>query len=131
MRKFWPVLPTLLFGLIFIYVLFQIQPPLSLTTASFSHVAFFFIPLFFLITFILNILFQFLIRSLVLSFGLILILVFQSLGALNILSLTLVILATILIAKSFKKPQKGYQTKIPKVSKLAKQKSFDIRRLKR
>lgn len=114
------ILPIIIFGGLLGLVVWQIQPPASLTEASFFQFLLFFIPLFLLLIFIFNLLFNFFIRSLILSLGIILLLIFKSLDLLNFVSSFLTILATILLIISFKKPKMFQQQKIQSL-KLRKQ----------
>ena len=98
------ILPIVIFGACFLVVILYLQPPQSLTGAKLSQVALFFTPLLLLLVALTNLYFKFLPKSLVVSFGLILLLVLKSLDALNLVSVAITVMATILIAKSLKKP---------------------------
>lgn len=120
MSKYLKKLPIIFFGCLLGLVVWQIQPPASLTEASFFQIFLFFIPLFLLLTFIFNFYFCFLIRSLIISLGIILLLIFKSLDLLNFISSLFTISATILLVISFKKPKAFQQSKIQSL-KLKKQ----------
>lgn len=118
--------PVVAFGLIFGVVVWQIEPPGSFINISIPQAGLFFIPLFLLFASIINLYFQFWPRSLIVSLGFILLLTLKALGTLNLISLGFTITATILIAKSFKKPAANlkkftYNPKVPKLSKLHQQ----------
>lgn len=119
LKKFVPVT---LFAVILSWVIWQVEPPKSLTNATITHIIIFFLPLFFLLIFLTNLILRFYLKSLVLSFGIVLIFILQALAALNPVSFFLVSLAVILLIKSFKKPaSKNYQAKIPQLARLKKQ----------
>ncbi len=108
-------LPPLFFGGVFIVVVLNVSPPSSLTTASISQLLLFFIPLFFLLTFTINIYFSFFIRSIIISLGITLLLIFKSLAILNLVSTVLTISAVIFLVISFKKPAKTPPSKIERL----------------
>lgn len=97
------ILPIFGCGIIFGLVMWNLEPPKSLTQATFWQIVLFFIPLFLLLTFLVNIFLGQLIKSLIISFGVILLLILKSLDMLNFISLLSTLLATFLIALSFKK----------------------------
>jgi len=123
MPYFKKFLPVLIFGGIFAWVIFQVEPPKPVAEGNILSPILFFLSLFFFLTFFLNLFFQLFLRSLILSSGIIILLILQALNFLNPGSFILVVILTIVILKSFSK-RKGffYQTRIPKLSKLAKQK---------
>lgn len=122
MTLFKQIVPVLILGGILGLVIWQVQPPRSLATASIFQLLVFFLPFFLFLAFLINLYFQFILRSLLISLGITLLLILKSLNSLNIITVIIIVLAIILIFKSFKKPQKGfYQTKIPKLSRLQKQ----------
>ncbi len=116
------ILLIFFFGGIFGLIVYQTEPPKSFETASYFQIIAFFLPLFLFLFFLLNLFIQFIIRSFIISLGIILLLIIKTLDIFNPAVIILIILSVILLAKTFKKPQrKFYQTKIPKISKLAKQ----------
>lgn len=129
-KKFLPIL--VLIGVISV-VIWQVEPPKSLSQASFWQIGLFFVPLFLLFTLTINFLFHFYLKSVTISLGLTILLVLKSLDIFNIVTIILTILAIILITRSLKKPvsKKGsasagelknlYSNKKPKFSKLQKQ----------
>lgn len=114
------ILPIIFFGCLLGLVVWFTKPPASLTEASFLQAFLFFIPLFLLLTSIFNLFFNFFFRSLILSLGVILLLIFKSLDLLNFVSSLLTISAVILLIISFKKPKILKQAKIQSL-KLKKQ----------
>lgn len=116
------LLPIFLFGAILALVIWQVEPPSSLTKASIIQLILFFVPLLLFLVSAWNLLCQFYLRSFILSLGTMLLITLKALDALTIISFFLTILATILIASSLKKPKNYYQPKIPKLSPLKKQK---------
>lgn len=106
------LIPIFFFAGIFIWVFLQTEPPKSLTSASVLQILLFFIPLFLLLTFIINIYFNFFIRSIFVSLGITLLLIFKSLEMLNFVSVVLTSAGVILLVVSFKKPGKSQQSKI-------------------
>ncbi|MDD2822637.1 MAG: hypothetical protein PHQ59_01015 [Candidatus Daviesbacteria bacterium] len=114
------ILPILIFGGVFVIIVYFTKPPQSLTSANFIQLLLFFIPLFLFLIFLLNIFFKFYIRSFILSLGIILMIIFKSLGMLNFLSGALIIVATTFSAISFKKTRSLQQSKIQSL-KLKKQ----------
>lgn len=120
MPIFKKLIPIIFFAGVFALVLWQTQPPKSLTSATISQILLFFISLFLFLIFLLNIYFQFLIRSFVISLGVVLLLIFKSLDMLNFVSVILIIAATAFLVVSFKKPKQFQQAKIQSL-KLRKQ----------
>ncbi|HBR20185.1 hypothetical protein A2617_01515 [Candidatus Daviesbacteria bacterium RIFOXYD1_FULL_41_10] len=116
------VFPVLFFGGILGLVIWQIVPPKSFDIASYFQIIVFWVPLFLLLFFILNLFIRFFLRSFIITLGIILLLVIKTLDIFNILTVILTILSIIFLVKTFKKPRrKFYRGKIPKISKLAKQ----------
>lgn len=113
-------LPVFISGIIFGVIVYFTTPPQTLTSATFMQLLLFFIPLFLFLMFLLNIIFQFFIRSFIISLGIILLLIFQSLGMLNILTGLLIMIASLFITISFKKSSNTQQSKIQSL-KLKKQ----------
>lgn len=119
------LIPLFFFGAIFGFVVWQIKPPQSLPSISLTQLILFFIPLLLFLTFCLNLFFKFLLRSFAVALGLILFLVLKSLNILNLATVSVIFLVIVILVRIFKKPGKTfYQVKIPKLSKLSKQRSF-------
>lgn len=112
----------LIFGIIFAWIIFQIEPPQSLTTASTIQLVLFFLPLLLFLTFLINLFFQFWVRSLIIGLGITVMIALKGLDSLNLISLLLIFLAVFFLSRAFKKNnKKAYQAKILKISKLEKQ----------
>ncbi len=92
---------------VFIMAVFQIPYPDSLAQANYFQVIGFFIPLLLALTFSLNIFLQFLIRSILISFTLIVLLILQALQSLNIITFALTAVAFGLLVSYFKKQKNG------------------------
>lgn len=123
MPYFKKLLPVLISAAIFSLVIWQVQPPKTFTTVTSAQIALFFLPLFLFLLTIFNLIFNFYLRSFVITLGVVLLFILKALDILNIITAGVLILAIILIVKSLKRPQKTfYQSKIPKLLKLSKQK---------
>ncbi len=120
MLIFKKLVPVIFWAVFFSFVLWQIQPPKSLTSATIIQLLLFFIPLFLLLVCIINIFVNFFIRSLIIGLGITLLLIFKSLEMLNIISAVLTISGVIFLVTSFKKPKQLQQSKIQSL-KLRKQ----------
>ena len=110
-------LPLVFLGIILILVVWQVEPPKSLTSASLIQIIVFFLPFWLFLTFLINLFLKFLLRSLIISLGLTILL---SLEALNFITIPIVILATVLTTLAFKKPKNLKSVNIPSL-KLRKQ----------
>lgn len=123
MSWFKKILPVIFFGTIVVLVAWLTPPPKSFTQASLFQLVEFFLPLLLFLTFLLNLYFKFFLKSLIFSVGSVILLILQGLAALNIISALLTTIAIFLITKSLKKPvSSSYQSKIPKLSRLSRQK---------
>lgn len=121
------ILPAVLSWAVFVYVIFTVTYPDSLSQASPYQLGAFFIPLFFAVALTLNIYFKYIILSLVISFGLIIALILKALGAFNIVTVGVDIIAVGLLLSYFKKGQKKfsgfksgltYKANIPKLTRM-------------
>lgn len=112
--------PVLLLAAILGLVIYFVEPPKSLTNQP-TKIISFLILLGLFLTSLFNLIFRFILRSLVLSLGVISFLILKLTGNFNLLSGLVLIVATFILAKLLKKPKPTYQTKIPKLSKLQKQ----------
>lgn len=117
------ILLALIFWGVFIFVIFFIDYPKSLTQASLFQVFPFFISLFLALTFTINIFLKFAVRSALISATIIIFLILQALQTLNLLTFLLTILAFGLLLSYFKK-KKGLTStsKIPKLTSLQRRK---------
>lgn len=82
-KLLFKVFPVLIFGAIFAYALFNVEYPESFATATIFQLAFFLIPLYLLLTFTLNIFFNFLPLAGILSLSLTTFLILKALDSLN------------------------------------------------
>lgn len=100
------ILVCLIFWGIFGFVIFAGVPyPNTLTSASFTQLLFFLIPLFFALTFTINITARLLIISIIISLGIILILILKALDILNFVSAGITILAVYLFYSYFQRKE--------------------------
>lgn len=118
MFKFLPkiILPLIFWG-IFIYIIFNISYPNSLTEATFFQLLSFFLSLFLAIISTINI-FLTLIISTIISLGLILLLILKGFGLLNIVTAILTLVAVGLLLSYFRNiNSKGisFKSQIPKL----------------
>lgn len=114
-------IPALIFWGVFIFVIFQVPYPKSLTQASLFQTLSFFIPLFLVLTFTINIFFKIFLSSATISLGLILLLILKAVDALNFVTAGLTLFAIYLFLSYFQKSRKKRLTssfKIPKLSSL-------------
>lgn len=118
------VLPALVSWVILISIVFQLDYPPSLTQATPLQLLGFFIPLFFAISFTLNLAFKNIIISTIITTGAIFLLILKALGALNIVTGAITAIAVFLIAGSIRKKKTSltYKTKIPKLKNLRRKK---------
>lgn len=114
--------PIILSVSLFALAVWEITPPEDLSQATPLQLAAFFIPLLCFLTFLFNLYFKFLAKSLAVSLVLTLLLVFKSLDLFNFISLAGAGIALYLVIKYIKTPSKSpMQSKIPKLSQLKKQ----------
>lgn len=119
------VFPIFIFGGIFVYVLFNIPYPESITQATLFQLIIFFIPLFLAIMFTLNIFFRNILISGSASLGIILLLILKALDSLNLITGVLVIISIGLLISYFRKLKRKNLTnwrKIPKLTNLRRKK---------
>lgn len=104
------------------FVLINVAPPASFTSATTTQLAYFFLPVLITTTSLFNFYFNFWPKSFVLGIGVLLLLTFKALEMLNVVSLVLTVAATFLIAKSLRKPKNmaQKQVQIPKLTRLMK-----------
>ena len=100
-QVFLKILLALIFWGIFSYVIIYVNYPESLTQASTGQLLYFFIPLFLAIIFTVNILLRSIIRSILIAFGVIILLVLKALDSLNLVSAGLTIIAIGLLFSYF------------------------------
>ena len=112
------IIPTILFWGGFIYVLFMIPYPQSLTEANILQITLFFISLFLTLIFTSNIYLKSFFNSSSISLGLIFLLILKALDSLNIVTGLLIIISVGLLISYFRKIKKHNLTKLPKIPKL-------------
>lgn len=116
------IAPLIIFCTAFALVIYLVEPPKSITEAEVLQLILFFIPLFLLTSFALNLLLKFLLRSFIVGLGFMILLILKALDSLNLVTFSLTVLATILLASAFKKKNSYiYQGKFLKAAKLQKQ----------
>lgn len=89
------------------FVIWNIEPPISFTSATPLQLIYFFLPAFLFLTAAANIVFDFWLKSIIFGLGITILLIFKALGVFNIASVILTIIATVLIIYSLKKPKKN------------------------
>lgn len=109
--------PALIFWGIFIFVIFQVPYPESLTQASLFQILAFFISFFLALVITLNLFLKFIPSSVFISLGIISLLLLKALDALNFVSAALIFITVGLLLSYFKKT-KGHLTYVSKISKL-------------
>ncbi|MBI2018280.1 hypothetical protein HYS96_01100 [Candidatus Daviesbacteria bacterium] len=121
------ILPALFFGGVFLLAVFQIPYPETLTQANVLQILGFFIPLFLLISFVINIFIKNLFLSISISLGIIFLLLLKALDSLNLVTGGIAAVMIILSISYFRKMKKrspsinsGFKnlTKLPKIPKL-------------
>lgn len=118
------IILALIFWGIFVYIIFFVDYPKSLTQASPLQLLLFFIPLYFAITFTLNLVIKNLILCLVISLGISLLLILKALDSLNFVSGGLAIISIVLLVSYFKKGSRNLTsyTSVPKLDHLQRRK---------
>lgn len=96
------IIPALILWGSWIYVIISVPYPESLTKASSYQLLSFFVPLFLALIFTINLFIKNILRSIFISFGIIILLILKALDSLNIVSAGLTILAVLLILSYFK-----------------------------
>src|SRR3989344_2108184 len=109
---------------IFIYVVLKIPYPETLTSANIFQVFSFFTSLFLSLSFTINLLLHFMLKSIVISFGIILIIVLKALNSLNIVSFGLTVIAFGLLLSYLKKQKSRLTSRsnVPKIRNLSRRK---------
>ena len=117
------IIPALIFWGIFAYVILQIPYPYSLTQANPIQLLSFFVPLFLGLIFTIDVFLKFLIRSIIISFAIIILLILRALDSVNTISVILLLAATALLFSYFKKPSSlTSEGNIPKLRSLRRRK---------
>lgn len=110
--------PAVIFWGIFVFVVLQVPYPISLTQATLLQLLAFFISLFLVITFTINIFLKFFLLSLTLAIGIIFLLILKALDSLNLVTAILTLIAIGLLFSYFRKIKKGGLTSEGKIHKL-------------
>ena len=126
MLKILPkIIPALIFWGIFIFVVLQIPYPDSITGANFQQLSFFFIPLFFALTFSANFFLKNIYISSSIALGCILLLILKALDSLNLVTGILIVISVGLLISYFRKATRRSLTlglKTPKLISLRRRK---------
>ncbi len=118
-KNFIKIFPALFFWGVFIYVIFYVPYPESLTQASLFQILAFFVPLFLGLTATLNLFLRFIFFSTSISLGIIFLFLLKALDALNFVSVVLIIVTVGLLLSYFKKTKsKQNLTSVSGISKL-------------
>ncbi len=112
------IFPALICWGIFIYVVFQVPYPETITQANIIQLLAFFIPLFLAITSSLNLISKNIFISTSISSGLIFFLFLKALESLNLITAILILIPIGLLVSYFRKTKKKNLTKLPKIPKL-------------
>lgn len=123
-KLFYRIFPFLLCWGIVGFVVLQVPYPDSLAQSTPIQFSSFFIPLFFAISFTINLFLKNILSSSVISLGVIFLLILKALGSLNIVSGALITVAVGLLVSYFQKITTRNLTnksKIPKLTQLRKQ----------
>ena len=118
MFKLSRIFPPLFFWGIFILVIFQIPYPENLSQANILQILGFFIPFFLAVSLTINIFLKNIFLSSSLSLGIIFLLILKALDSLNLVTGTIIVIATVLLVSYFRKIKKKGLTKLPKIPKL-------------
>lgn len=103
MALVWKFLPILISLIILAVIIWQIEPPKAITEITALQIFLLVIPLLILMIFTTNLCFNFWLRSLVISIGLMLLIILKSLDKFNIITVSITLIATYLLAKSCQK----------------------------
>lgn len=106
-NRIFKILPILIFGGIFIFVLLKVDYPNSLTSASAFQLGAFLIPIFLTLTFALNFVIGFLFISAAISLSLTIILLLNALNSLNVVTAVITIIAIYLLVNYLQKIRKN------------------------
>lgn len=118
MRHLLKIIPSLILWSIFIYVVFKIPYPETITQANLIQLFAFFIPLFLSLALTINIFLKNIFISTSVSLGLVFLLFLKALGSLNIVSGVLSLIPIGLLISYFGKRKNKGLTNYPKIPKL-------------
>lgn len=120
MLKLSRIFPALFLWGIFSLAIFQIPHPENLTQANILQILGFFMPFFLAVSLTINIFLKNMFSSSSISLGIIFLLILKALDSLNLVTGTIIVVATILLISYFRKIKKKGLTKLPKIPKLTK-----------
>lgn len=118
------VVPVFVSWVIFTYVVLQVPYPQTITSANTFQIFSFFTSLFLSLSFTINLLLHFMLKSIIISFGIILIIVLKALNSLNIVSFGLTVIAFGLLLSYLKKQKSRLTSRsnVPKIRNLSRRK---------
>lgn len=119
-RRVFPVL--IFFGILF-FVIYFTPPPKTWQEASTTQILSFFLPLLAAFTFLVDLALNYLPRSFAIALALFLVVFFQALGILNLLTALLIAAGCVLLLKFIPAKRLTTTTKIPKLTKLGQAKT--------
>lgn len=114
------MVPIVILCIILGAIIWFVEPPKTITDYP-AQISLFFIPFFLILVFSLNVFLKCYPRSITIAIGLSVVLSLQALSYLNIYNFIIIVTGIFLVIKFLKKPKISYQTKIPKLSHLKKQ----------
>lgn len=114
------IVPLVIVCIILGAIIWFVEPPKTITDYP-TQISLFFIPFFLILVFSLNLFLKCYPRSITIAIGLSVLLSLQALSYLNIYNFIIIVTGIFLVIKFLKKPKISYQTKIPKLSHLKKQ----------
>lgn len=119
MPLFSKIFPALIFWGIFIFVIFQVPYPESLTQAGLVQILAFFISFFLALVITLNLFLKFIPSSVFISLGIISLLLLKALDTLNFVSAVLIFITVGLLLSYFKNEKGKHKlTYVSRISKL-------------
>lgn len=116
MKLVWKLLPIFISLAILALIIWQIEPPKAITQISALQIFLLVTPLLVLMVFTVNLCFNFWMRSMIVSIGLMLLIVLRTLDKLNLVTVSITLIATYLLVKSCKRK---VDIKSPKAFKLS------------
>lgn len=123
LKKILKIVPPIFFSGVFIYVIFNVPYPETITQANITQLLSFFVTLFLSLTFSFNLFLRNIFISTAISIGLIFLFSLKALDSLNLVTAILILIPVVLLISYFRKiKRKGLTnfSKIPKLTKLRK-----------
>lgn len=118
MRFLRKLLPVLLFGGLFLAIIYLTSAPKSWFEASVTQILSFFLPLLLFLSFLIDLKLNNLVKSFTVALGVMVLLVLKSIDQLNLVTLALTIIATFLLSSSFKDLRLTTQERPSKLGRL-------------